>query len=271
MDENLLVKMVAVLYNMIGIKNYYRMEDYNNKDHFDGRWGISDHYFLPYAAKILKQQQTPFFATIFNLSSHAPFIIPKEVAKHFSIPRQNPQQNAVSYVDYSLRSFFDAIKYEPWYANTIFVFTADHCYFYDESPPIIEFTEIPIFFHIPTGERMVINKPVQQIDIVPTIFDLLDYPKPFFTFGHSVFDTASSYAYFKFFDNYCIRDSSLLLSLAEKTNAATQLYNLNDDRSLKRNLINNDSLTTQQKTMERHLKAFIQRYCNTLIKNEFAK
>ncbi len=256
---------------IIGINNYFSAEDYPDQGHHDGQWGISDHYFLPYAANAIKQQKPPFFSAIFNLSSHIPFSIPKELKKSFSIPGQNPQQNVVSYVDYSLRLFFEEIREEPWYANTVFVFTADHASYYYGDASLIDYTEVPIFYHIPAGEGKTINKPVQQIDIVPTILDLLHYPESFNSFGRSAFDTSSQQGYFKLFDNYYIRDTSLLLGLSEKTNIANQLYDLRTDRAMKNNLLHNKSYDKQKVLLEQQLKAFVQRYTTTLNRNSLTE
>jgi len=255
---------------MIGIQKYVSMEDYKRPEHHDGAWGISDHYFLPFAAQKIKQQRQPFFSVVYNLSSHYPFIIPKTIRNRFTLPAQNPQQNAATYVDFSIRAFFESIRNESWYKQSIFVFVSDHCTFYniDKAGPV-DYTEIPIFFHIPGAAYHAIEKPVQQLDILPTLLDLLNYPKPFTSFGKSMLDTSKHYTVFKKNSQYFIRDADYMLNLSSDLLNASELYDIKNDKSLSYNRIDDKTLQAKKREMERYLKAFIQRYNRTIIRNEW--
>jgi len=61
---------------------------------------------------------------------------------------------------------------------------------------------IPIFFYTP-GDQLPVKcdstRLIQQTDITPSLLGLLNYPKPFFSFGKDVFSTDSTFEYKKDF------------------------------------------------------------------------
>ncbi len=114
--------------NSIGFEQYYGMDEYGNKD-FDGTWAIFDEPYLQYFASKTNEyakQSKPFFLTVFTASSHEPFRVPDEYKDKFT-RGEIPMHRVISYSDYSIKRYFDKVKDEPWFKNTIFVFTADHC------------------------------------------------------------------------------------------------------------------------------------------------
>ena len=83
----------------------------------------------------------------------------------------------------------------PWYQNTLFVLTADHTAlsekeFYQTRPGMYA---VPVLYFLP-GDSLAgdYNDFTQHIDIIPSVMDFLHYDQPYFAFGKSVFDTASS-------------------------------------------------------------------------------
>ena len=60
-----------------GFENYFGMEEFNNKAHFDRSWGIYDLPFMKYFANKLTKINEPFFSTFFSLSSHHPYNLQK--------------------------------------------------------------------------------------------------------------------------------------------------------------------------------------------------
>jgi len=258
---------------MMGIDDYYSMKDYGNDHHFDGNWGIYDHYFLPFAAKVLRQKSGPFFSTIFNISTHYPYKLPDTLQRRFTIKGQRAEQNSVSYYDYSLKLFFDLIKNEPWYRNTIFVFSADHNLYWNvqDKADLYKTFRIPMFFYLPgQQEHKTIHKTVQQLDIVPTVLDLLHYNRPFMAFGKSILDTLSpGIAINHFGDLYQAIDSSYLFGYNEKTEQPAYLYQFTKDTALQHDLLQHAMLPDlHSKKMEDHLKAVIQYFNYSMIYNK---
>lgn len=259
---------------MLGIDNYYSMNDYGNNSHYDGNWGIYDHYFLPYAARQLVKKKSPFLSVIFNISTHFPNKLPDSLKAQFTIKGQDASQNSISYFDYSLRLFFDIIKNETWYKKTIFVFSADHNIFLHgrEKAGLYKNFRIPIFFHLP-GQRIhqLIDKPVQQLDIVPTILDMLHYQRPFMSFGQPVSDKGPGIVFNHFGDLYQAIDSSYLFGYNEKTEEPAYLYNFRSDTMLAKDLLLKGQPPDQHaEKMEEYLRAVLQCFNYSMIKNKLS-
>lgn len=263
----------AKFLQMIGIDNYYSEKDYGRREHHDGNWGIYDHYFLPYAGRVMNEKQNPFLAVIFTISTHYPFKLPDTLKARFSIPGQHPTQNSISYLDYSLALFFEQIKQASWYKNSLFVFAADHnvAWHYREKAALYRNFEIPIFFHMPhSGVQKEISMPVQQFDIVPTILDLLHYGKPFMSFGYSIYDTVSQRVVVNNTHNvYQALDSSWLMGYDEREEKPVYFYNYRTDPELNNNLLADSSFPRKEATqLDKHLKAVLQRFNNSLIRDQ---
>ena len=252
---------------LAGIKNYFGKNEYNNDDDFDGIWGIWDEPFMQFMAKKIDTFKQPFFSSFFSLSSHHPFKVPKQYAGKF--PKgQLPLHEPIGYADNALRQFFNTASKSEWYNNTLFVIVADHASMihfpeYNTTP---NFFSIPIIFYYPGGElKGLSDKLEQQIDIMPTVLNYLQYDKPYFAFGSDAFDPrrdnflvnniGGSYNffmgdYFMTFDNE--RPSSL--------------HNLKTDPSLSKDLMKEEPQTLD--SLKRHLEAFIQQYNNRMIHNK---
>lgn len=189
----------------IGFEHYYGQDEYlkkNNDLHSVCSWGVFDDTFLSFTADELNKTEAPFFASIFTISSHHPYELPQQYA-YFG---QNtaPDLAAVRYADYSIKLFFDKIKHEPWYANTIFVLVADHTAPYSTSGgdgkaqnygessgfDLLKM-RIPLILFDPSNDslRGRSTRVVQQLDIMPSIFHLLQIDTEYISFGNDFFDT----------------------------------------------------------------------------------
>ena len=176
--------------NILGFKHYYGKTEYNNDNDFDGIWGIWDEPFFQYFARTLDTKKSPFLATLFSVSSHDPFKVPKKYKGKF---KKGPLEidEPIGYTDYSLKKFFETAKKMPWYKNTIFVLVADHTnqIYYPEYQKAMNRFAIPILFFSPNPKYNLhgeITEPAQQIDIYPTLVDLMGYNKPFRSWGRSL-------------------------------------------------------------------------------------
>lgn len=176
------------LSNILGYDHYYGRTEFNNDDEFDGSWGIWDEPFMQFMKQELDKKKKPFFSTIFTVSSHEPFLPPAKYANKF--PKGNiPMHQVVGYTDYAFQQFFKAAQKEPWFANTIFIITADHCnqVYYPFYNQVINRQAVPIMIYKPDGSLQGVDTDfAQQIDIYPTILDMIGYPKPFRSWGRSL-------------------------------------------------------------------------------------
>jgi phosphoglycerol transferase MdoB-like AlkP superfamily enzyme len=108
-----------------GFDRYFSREDYPKKSDFDGTWGIYDGPYLGYVAEEIKKMPKPFMVGIFTLSSHQPYSVPESLRGKF--PKGTLEiHESIGYSDYALRNFFEKIKNEPWFSETVFFITSDH-------------------------------------------------------------------------------------------------------------------------------------------------
>ena len=224
--------------NILGIDNYYGRTEFNDDSQFDGFWGIWDEPFLQFMKKTLDKKKTPFFASVFTVSSHEPYIIPNKYKNKFH-EGGVPIHKCAEYTDYSLKRFFNEAKKEPWFSNTIFVFVADHCnqIYYDEFQKPINRFAVPIIIYKPNSDLVGVNTDLaQQIDIYPTILDMIGYKKPFRSWGRSLFDTKTSAPFVINSTGNIYQFSKGNYICTFDGNQATGFYDKND-KGLKTNLI----------------------------------
>ena len=128
----------------------------------------------------------------------------------------------------ALKEFFEQIKEEEWYKNTLFVITSDHTSPESDLETYQNKTgrySIPIVYFM--GDSSLNTKKIteyknvitQQIDIMPTILDIINYPKPFFSFGKSIFSKENWAISFLNNEYLFITDSSYIYNKNENYNS----------------------------------------------------
>lgn len=174
---------------ILGFKDYFGKNEYNNDADFDGMWAIWDEPFLQYFATNTGKTQ-PFMSTVFTASSHHPFTVPEKYIGKFrpgSVEMHIPMQ----YTDMAIRKYFESVKSKPWFKNTIFVITGDHPnkVHYPEYEKMMNRFAVPILFYSPNPEynlKGVNMELAQQMDIYPTLADLIGYNKKIRSWGRSL-------------------------------------------------------------------------------------
>lgn len=252
--------------NLAGYDDYFGRTEYNNEKDYDGNWGIWDEEFFQYTAQTINKKQAPFFATLFTLTSHHPYPVPDKYRGKFK-EGALPIEKSIGYSDYALRRLFDTVKEMSWFSNTLFVLCADHTGV--SSDPFymnrVGNYAIPVIYYLPGSQLKGVNtKVTQQIDIMPSILDYLNYPKPYFAFGKSVFDTASV-RYALTYNSDVFQMISSEYSLEFNGDKATTLYNYTKDSLLTTNLITTEKEIANE--LENKTKAIIQTYQQSLIHN----
>lgn len=175
--------------NILGFKHYFGKDEYHNDQDFDGMWAIWDEPFLQYFAKNVGKKQ-PFMATVFTASSHHPFRIPEKYNGKFKKGKIEMHE-PIQYTDYAIKKYFETAKKQPWFNNTIFVFTGDHTneIFYPEYEKAMNRFAVPLIFYSPNSQynlKGINNQWAQQIDIYPTLADLIGYNKKIRSWGTSL-------------------------------------------------------------------------------------
>lgn len=193
----------------IGFDRYYGKNEYlhdtGDSASIDGAWGIFDEPFLQYSAQEMNKMKEPFLTCIYNISSHHPYGLPDGYEKKFR-DGKHPILRTIAYSDYAIQRFFEEAKTQPWYKNTLFVIVADH-----PGPSLAReyndysgWYKIPVMFFDPnnTDKALMSNDIVQQIDIMPTLLDMLNINEPAICFGHSILQrTADDHGYQIVFGN----------------------------------------------------------------------
>lgn len=251
-----------------GYDHYFGLDEYNNNEDYDNSWGIWDEEFLQFTANCIDTLAQPFFSTIFTLSSHHPYNIPKKHKERFN-NFNSRFKNTIEYTDYALQRFFKTAQTMPWFENTLFVISADHTgvskdeYFSNDIGKV----SIPIvYFHHNSNLKGKYKKVSQQIDIYPSIIDYIGCDNDtYFAFGNSIFDsTAQRFSMSYNQKNYSYIDDKYLLQF--DGNKTIGLYNYTKDSILKNNMLN-QAIEAQQ-TLETKTKAIIQTYNNALLKDK---
>lgn len=254
--------------NMAGIEHYYGMTEYGNDSDFDGIWGIWDHKFFEFFADKLSGFPQPFFSVIFSVSSHHPFIIPKEFEGKFKGGDQ-PILKCIEYTDYALRQFFRRISREPWFKETLFVITADHCssnVLFPETRTAWGSVSVPIILYRPDNSLAGFREEiVQQTDIMPSVLGYLNYNRPYLAFGRNIFSNAETPFSISYRDGYNYFEGDWMLVFNGQETVA--LYRFALDKMLTTDLKN--EAVSQKESMEKRVKAIIQQYNNRMIDNRF--
>ena len=255
-----------------GFEAYYGMDEYDGPEAFDGTWAIWDEEFLQYYARTMSTMQQPFCTAVFTASSHHPFRVPSRYEGVFPKGTQ-PIHQCVGYSDNALRQFFLTAREQPWYENTLFVFTADHTnqLTHEEYTNAKGLFEIPVFFYRPDSSLTgCSNTPVSQTDIMPSVLAYLGYDEPYFAFGQDALTTAKERPYAINYNHpvYQIFSDSLLLQFDGQQTSA--IYNFRNDPLLQNNLKDNPGLSqyeAETNNMGTYLKAYIQQYISRMINN----
>ena len=175
-----------------GVERLVSREDYEARHgtgDFDGYWGIWDEPFLQFMGEELAATPEPFFATLFTLSSHHPFVVPEQYAA--TLPDGYTRiHKGVAYDDQAFRRFFHRFGGEDWFRRTIFVFVADHVSsekFAEKTRSYPGNMHIVGFIHTPDGALQgEVREVTQQLDIMPTVLGLTGNTEPYFAFGRDV-------------------------------------------------------------------------------------
>lgn len=251
-----------------GFDDYYGRNEYNNDQDFDGTWGIYDNEFLQFTAQKLNEYKEPFAAVIFTLSSHHPYSLPS----NYTLPDSTintPFEKTIRYVDDALRNFFETIKDQDWFNNTIFVITADHAnpeHKFDEYKNMFGSYRIPIAFYAPQIiEAKDVNEIAQHIDIGISITSVLNIEENIFSFGRNLFDSIQKPTFISYTNNiYQFSDGSYLLQ--SDGNDIKKIYNIREDKLLKNNIYKNNP--DDWKNLDKQFKLRLQQYNNRMINNK---
>ena len=171
---------------------------------FENVWGVGDEFLFDNVITQLDkthQSGKRIMAQVMTTSNHRPYTYANG---RIDIPSPGGRDGAVKYTDYSIGHFLDQAKTKPWFADTLFIIVADHC------ASAAGKTKLPVpGYHIP----MIMYAPkllkpgkytelVSQIDIAPTLIDVLGVQGDDHFYGRSVFEQGKDFQRRAFISNY---------------------------------------------------------------------
>jgi len=177
---------------------YFRGNDYRVIDRtdfpkasvvFENVWGVADEVLYDNTLPVLDQAAAagrPFFAHVMTTSNHRPYTYPDG---RIDIPSPGGRKGAVKYTDYAIGRFIENARSKPWFKDTLFVIVADHCASVAGKTRLpMDHYRIPLIFYAPDMLGPGVHAPMMsQIDVAPTLIDLLGAKGHDHFFGQSVF------------------------------------------------------------------------------------
>ncbi|MBO4581916.1 MAG: sulfatase-like hydrolase/transferase [Bacteroidales bacterium] len=175
-----------------------------------GKLGVPDEYMFAAHADALHSMQEPFMSVLFTLSSHSPYDQPKNTEEVDIQCEETPFLNSVKYCDHWLGAYFDKIKNEPWYANTLFILVGDHSHPTHISKKYhfsSDYQHIPLLFY---GEPLIPELRGTENDIVCSHVDLalsvlsqMNLDNDMFAWGKNIFNPYSpQFAFYEALSGY---------------------------------------------------------------------
>lgn len=197
------------LYPALNFTNYYDKPYYKN-DHFN-EFGASDEELYKFGIETLSklhQEHKPFYAQFITVSSHFPFNVPEDRMK-ITIPDSLKDTQlgnylaAVNYTDYAIGTLIDQLKQNGMWDDTVLVIYGDHFGLQpqDNDPemvsqalgikydPRVTRFNIPLIIHVPSVQGQEVKRVGGQVDIMPTLANLLGISlkdENFTAFGHDL-------------------------------------------------------------------------------------
>ncbi len=152
-------------------------------------WGVADESLFANVLDVIDANHArgvPSFTHVMTTSNHRPFTYPDG---RIDIPSPGGREGGVKYTDWAIGKFIDDARGKPWFDQTLFVIVADHCASVAGKTKLpVGGYRIPLIFYAPKlvapGE---FTPMMSQIDLPPTILDVLRADGGDHFFGRSVF------------------------------------------------------------------------------------
>ena len=181
---NLMFDNMATFLGGIGFEHLWGRPDIAEVG-FTTAWGAADEYIFGEALRrldTLTADSRPAFLSILTVSNHRPFSFPAgRIAKD---PLAKRRENATTYADWAFGEFIKQARSRPWFANTVFIFIADHGPYVAGAAQVpIDRYRIPLFFYAPAHIAPARIATVgSSMDLAPTLLGILgiSYDSPFF-------------------------------------------------------------------------------------------
>ncbi len=172
-----------------GFDHLYSSTDYQ-KGHF---WYLSDRQIFEYALEMYNSCHEPFLSVILTMTMHQPYSDPKDstfiVKDHSLTEKYRNYLSACHYTDRQIKWYFDQLKKNGHYDNSIIVIVADH----HAHPSLFDMNEDDLSISIPL---YIVNGNINnhsgwqgncnQLDVYTTLLDIVGTKSSWKGFGHTL-------------------------------------------------------------------------------------
>lgn len=221
----------SVMYNALGFQEFYSNKKFE-LDEYIG-WGLGDASFYKQTLEKMNLEE-PFYSFMLSLSSHFPFKYPYFENYDFNVGKYEGTfigyyLKSINYADKAIGKLIEELKKQGVYENTLLVIYGDHMAVpKDESEGLMDFVnkeysdfewlklqKVPLIIHNPEFKGAnVVNITGGQIDILPTIANLMDFDVPY-ALGKDLFNCYEGYAVLR--NSTVITDEFIYLASNGKT------------------------------------------------------
>lgn len=188
-------------YKSIGFDTFVGGIEGTDKDQYDMTewmgWGLTDTEFYKQTVPYIKEMPEPFYSFVNSLSNHHPYVMLEHYRFIDLLPRDEGTVfgnylMSVAYTDYALGQFFQQLKDEGIYDNSIIAIYGDHLGLPKNDEDIYKsmtaymgkpydfdtMMNIPLIITLPQGEkniRQTVHTAGGQLDFLPTMAYLMGF------------------------------------------------------------------------------------------------
>ena len=201
------------MYKNIGFDHFFSNKDY--PDHKQIGMAVNDTTFFKTSIKHMETLEEPYFAFMVAITSHTPFEIPEEERdldlSGYDDPMLKRYYQTVYYVDQAVGVMIDELKQKGIWEDSLVIFYGDHdSGLTNEGSEMrkeanVESTvdafeldhQVPLFIKKPNEDNgQMMKENGGQIDIAPTIVDMLNMDMPYMM-GNSLLDDQANLTAFR--------------------------------------------------------------------------
>ncbi|MBU9710679.1 LTA synthase family protein [Evansella tamaricis] len=195
-----------VMYDSLGYTDTYSFSDYKISMMNSVGWGMKDIDFVEQSMDFIKEIPEPFYGKMLTLTNHFPYHLEEEdqLIEPFDSESNvvNQYFPTVRYTDEAMRILVERLKEDGLYENTVLVMYGDHYGIanshYEELSTFLgkkidifesmKLERVPLLIHIPGMEGERIDSVSGQVDVMPTLLNLLGIPEgDHIMFGNDLF------------------------------------------------------------------------------------
>lgn len=174
-------------------------------------YGMLDKIFLKDSAKYIQQLPQPFYAKIITVTNHYPYETNKEISNQFPATTTGDKTvdhyvQTAHYLDTAFGEFFSWLKTSGLYNNSVIYVYGDHYGISENHQQAIaqllkkseitnydlaQFQKVPFMVHASNLQGGINHTYGGEIDVLPTLFDLLGIPNnDTIQFGNDLLSTS---------------------------------------------------------------------------------